>query len=95
MRILSEIAEKVAEYEVAHQRAERLFNEVIKWLNDAGADGVSITSIFLAEEPNGEDQGDGEYCDQYSVGDSGDSFEGNYYHQIEESDKYIGYGYWC
>lgn len=38
---------------------------------------------------------DGEYCEQWSVGFEGDSFEGYYYHKMRENDNYVKYTYFC
>lgn len=47
----------------------------------------------FTDEVNGEEQNDGEYCDQWSVGDSGDSFEGYYYYPTENG-EYFYFQYW-
>ena len=90
-----EIAYKVTEYQIAQRKAEQLWKEVTKWLNEnTDADSVIIDEIYITDKPTGEKQTeDGEYCDQYEYGDSGDSFYGEYYHEIEDSDKYFGYHY--
>lgn len=44
-------------------------------------------------EVHGEEQNDGEYCDQWSVGESGDSFEGYYYYPTENG-EYFYFQYW-
>lgn len=47
----------------------------------------------FSDEAHGEEQDDGEYCDQWSVGESGDSFEGFYYYPTE-SNEYFYFQYW-
>lgn len=97
MKIPKEIASKVKEYQDAQKKAEGLWNEVIKWLNyNTSADSVDVEDIYIADKPTGRRQtADGEYCEQHEWGYSGDSFYGNYYHQIEGSNKYVGYRYSC
>lgn len=96
MKIPQKIADKVSEYQVLQQKSKELWGEVTDWLNEWGADGVDIEDIYITEKPTGRKQtDDGEYCEQREWGDSGDSFYGEYYHQIEGSDKYVGYHYSC
>ena len=47
----------------------------------------------FTDEVSGEEQDDGEYCDQWSVGESGDSFEGVYYYPTE-SGEYFYFDFW-
>lgn len=92
MKIPKEIADKVEVY----QAGQKAFREVVEWLQEnTEADGVFINDIFIAAEATGEEQGDGEYCDQHQVGYCEDSFCGRYYHPIEGSTKYFGYYYDC
>lgn len=42
----------------------------------------------FTDEAYGKEQNDGEYCDQWSVGESGDSFEGFYYYQTESNEYF-------
>lgn len=97
MKIPKEIADKVEEYLIAQKKAESLWKEVTEWLvENTSADGVDIENIYISDKPTGRKQtADGEYCEQHEGEDSGDSFFGEYYHQIEDSDKYVGYHYSC
>ena len=95
MKAPKEIAKKIREYKKLENRTKRLFKEITKWFNENGADGVSIEDIFVSVKPSGQNQNGDEYCDQSSWGDSGDSFSGSYYHQVEGSNEYVGYKYWC
>lgn len=98
MKIPKEIADKVVEYKIAQQKVVRLRSEVVEWLteNTSSADAVDIENIYIADNPTGRKQTSaGEYCEQHEYGDSGDSFYGEYYHQIEGSNKYVGYHYSC
>lgn len=76
--------------------AQQNFKEVVDWLNEnTASDSVYIDNLFITDTPTGKEQGEGEYCDQHSVGWCGDSFAGNYFHPIEGSDLYLGYTYEC
>lgn len=92
MNIPKEIADKVEIYEAG----KKAFCEIVAWLREnTDADGVYIEEVFIVDEPAGDEQNDGEYCDQYSSGWCEDSFSGNYYHPIEGSPQYLGYSYSC
>lgn len=55
-------------------------------------DGCFIEDFNIEDEPCGDEQGDGEWCDQYTgyICDSGD---GTYYYPIEKSKKYLAVSY--
>ena len=92
MKVPKEIADKVEIYKAG----QKAFCEIVAWLKEnTDADGVDIDEVFIVDEPTGNEQNDGEYCDQYSVGWCEDSFVGNYYHPIEDSPLYLGYSYNC
>lgn len=96
MNVPKEIADLAKTYEEAMETANKAYETVVGWLKEnTAADGVYITGLFVTDDPDGEPQGDGEYCNQFAVGYCGDSFEGNYYHPIEGSDLYLGYSYEC
>lgn len=63
-------------------------------LDEFGAyfDGCYIEDFSIADEPCGDEQGDGEWCNQFT-GYSCDSGDGTYYYPIEKSKKYIAIGY--
>lgn len=90
MTIPKEIIEKM-------KQANSLMLEVDKWLDEnIDVEGTKHNHrrystnewnhsdyYQFTDEPNGKEQCDGEYCDQWSVGESGDSFEGIYYYPTE------------
>lgn len=100
MTIPKEIVEKM-------EQVNALMLEVDKWLyENANMEGSRhncsefITGNFkhtnhysFTSEPSGEEQNDGEYCDQWSVGESGDSFNGMYYYPTEKG-NYFYFEYW-
>lgn len=96
MKIPKEIAEKAKIFQEASAAANRAFEEVVEWLKEnTEADSVDIEDLFVTDEPTGSEQGEGEFCEQHSVGWCEDSFAGKYYHPIEDSNFYLGYEYSC
>lgn len=96
MKIPKEIADKVKCYMEHDKIAKKNYSEVCKWLKDnTCADGVDIEDMFITDKPSGTKQDDeSEYCQQWN-GYCEDDYHGNYYHQIEESNEYVGYTYCC
>lgn len=91
MKVPKEIAKKTAEYEEAKQKADKLFAELEEWSKENGLEDLYIENFGIVQEPKGEEQGNGEYCNQYMrFEDSGD---GTYYYPIEDSTQYMWVGY--
>ena len=90
MTIDKELAEKIRKMNEARQLYEALCEQVVERFKDE-FDGCYIGEIYIVDEPQGEDQGDG-YCDQYT-GYSMDSGSGTYYYPIEGSTKYVAVTY--
>jgi len=96
MKIPQDIADKVLEYQAAREKEKCLWKELIQWFNaNTCADSINVEEFYIAEKPSGKQMPSGEYCEQHEWGDSGDSFYGNYYHQIDGSNKYVGFYYTC
>lgn len=94
MRAPKKIADKVREYQEAKKKADKAYEAVISWLiKKTGASDVNIGEIFISDEPIGELQCGGEYCDQHH-GYFEDDFSGTYYHPVEGENNYLGYSYW-
>ena len=91
MTIKKEIAKKVERLNKIEAEAEKLRAELHKELG-AYFDGCYINGYYIADEPSGDEQGDGEYCNQYR-GYSEDSGDGVYYYPIEHSKKYLAVQY--
>lgn len=93
MKIPIEIAEKVRRHQRASKEAKKLFNEVVSWLNEnTDSDAVCITELFITDEPSGTLQNGDEYCEQWQRFFE-DDYSGNYFHQIEGENEYVGYSY--
>lgn len=95
MKAPKKIMECVEKYEKLKAESERIEKEMAackkmftEWEGDQG---VYIGDLFITDKPEGEEQGDGEYCDQYCQGE--DWYTGTYYYPIEDSDKYVAYNY--
>lgn len=90
MKCSKEIADKVAEYQRKQEEADKLYEEIEEYfVNKLNAEGFQVP--FIVDEPTGNLQNGDEYCDQRCVVE--DWYTGNYYHQIEGSNKYVGYSY--
>lgn len=90
MKVSKEIAEKVERYQKLQSKADKLYEEIEEYFTERmGAEG--FMTPFILDTPTGEQQDDDEYCDQVTVGE--DWYRGTYYHQIEGSEKYVGYTY--
>lgn len=50
-----------------------------------------VNGFGVSQEPEGEEQSDGEYCDQWMLGE--DYGDGTYYYPIEESTQYFWIAY--
>lgn len=71
--------------------------KVKQWLIDASyGDCDNAENIRIVDKPKGEYQGEGEYCLQSTLSSESGvyAYEGTYYHQIENSDKYVAYDYY-
>ena len=83
MKIPKEIVEKI-------RQANELNNEICKWMDSKlETDGMDFTPLFwnIVPEPQGNEQGDGEYCAQQQL--SEDWFTGEYYWQLEGESNYL------
>ena len=82
------LIKKLNEHEAEVQRLRQaLYNK----FRDA-FDGVYIDDFFIVDEPEGDEQDDGEWCDQYT-GHESDTGSGTYYYAVEGSKKYIAITY--
>lgn len=90
MTIDKELAKQIRKMRDAELVYTTLYEEIVKRFADY-FDGCYIGEIYIVDEPQGVDQGDG-YCDQYT-GYSEDSGSGTYYFPIEGSRKYVAVTY--
>lgn len=65
-----------------------------EFANENGFEDFWINDFGVVQEPRGEEQTDGEYCDQWMHGE--DSGSGTYYYPIEGSTQYfwVAYSFW-
>ncbi|ENZ12421.1 hypothetical protein [Enterocloster clostridioformis] len=92
MKVSKEIAEKAAEYEALKEKSDKLFEELQKWFSEnADMDDCYLYGFGVAQEADGEEQEEGEYCNQYQRGE--DSFDGTYYWAVEDSTQYVWVNY--
>lgn len=90
MKISKEIAAKIEQYQKVKNEADKLYEELEKYFTEE-IDAEGFIEPFITDNPTGEQQCDDEYCNQITRGE--DWYRGTYYHQIEGSDKYVGYTY--
>ena len=55
---------------------------------------IYVCNMVIVSEPTGDCQGEGQYCNQSSVGWTGDSLEGTYYFPTEDG-RYLAIEYSC
>lgn len=91
MTVSKETVVKVKRLEKIQAEAEKLREELHKEFAPY-FDGCFIEDYAIVDEPCGDDQGDGEFCDQWT-GYICDSGGGIYYYPIEKSKKYLGISY--
>jgi len=90
LKVSKEIAKKVERYQNLQSEADKLYEEIVGYF-EKECDAEGFGTPFIADVTAGEEQCDGEYCDQETLGE--DWYCGTYYHAIEGSDKYVGYSY--
>lgn len=90
MKVSRKIADKVIRYQELQSEADELYQELKDYFKDElGCEG--FCDLFITGEPQGEEQTDGEFCDQTTIGE--DWHKGVYYYPIENSDSYVGCSY--
>ena len=91
MTVSKETMKKVKRLNKLEEEAASIRKELLAEFGDY-FDGCFIEGFFIEDEPCGDDQGDGEWCNQYTgyICDSGD---GTYYYPIEHSKKYLAVSY--
>lgn len=91
MTIDKELAKKIRKMVNAKNLYENLYEQITKQFRE-DFDGCYIGEFYIVDEPDGEYQGEGEYCNQ-CTGYFEDSGSGTYYYPIEGSKKYVAITY--
>lgn len=91
MTVSKETMEKVKRLVRLEKEADDIREELLAEFGEY-FDGCYIEGFSIRDEPCGDDQGKGEYCDQWT-GYSMDSGSGVYYYPIEGSNKYLAVNY--
>ena len=94
MKIPRKIARKIKKQAKARDKSDKLYEEIDDWFSKNDGDDIYRNSYNIVKEPAGDNQGNGEFCDQ-SCGYSGDDYYGTYYFPIKGSRKYVAMGYEC
>lgn len=85
--IPKEIREKI-------EQKLKLDEEISQWAqNNIDVEGLFFESMKIVDEPSGDEQDEGEYCDQ-SLGYFEDSYYGYYYYPLDNG-KYLCFYYEC
>ncbi|MBS5114144.1 MAG: hypothetical protein KHY88_00325 [Erysipelotrichaceae bacterium] len=72
----------------------KLDKEIYEWIeNNLDTEGLFFESMKIVDEPSGDEQDNGEYCEQY-VGYLGDDFSGHYYFPLDNG-KYLDFYFEC
>lgn len=86
--IPKEIREKI-------EQKLKLDEEISQWAqNNIDVEGYFFESMKIVDEPSGDEQDEGEYCDQGCFGYSEDSYYGYYYYPLDNG-KYLCFYYEC
>ena len=91
MKVYKEIVKKVKRLNKIEKEMEAIRKELHEFFGDY-MDGVYFGDYSIADEPSGDAQDEGEYCNQ-GTGYSEDSGNGVYYYPIEGSKKYVAISY--
>ena len=76
MTVPKEIAIKANRYEMLKKEVDELYEELESWASENGFDGIWVNDFGTAQEPVGEEQEDGEYCNQTMTGKEGSRRKG-------------------
>ena len=87
MTVPIELAKKAARYKKLMNEANTLFEELEEWANENGYEDFYVDGFGTAQLAEGEEQLDGEYCDQTMRGE--DCGDGTYYYPIDGSTMYM------
>ncbi len=91
MKVPKEIAEKAERYEKLKAEVDKLYEELEEFANEHRFADFYVETFGVSQEPEGEEQTDGEYCNQWMRGE--DSGDGTYYYPIEGSTQYFWISY--
>ncbi len=87
MKAPKEIASKAERYEELKKEIDKLYEELEEFANENGFEDFWVHGFGISQEPNGDEQSNEEYCDQYMSGE--DCGSGTYYYPIEGSTQYM------
>lgn len=90
LKIPEEIVAKVEAFQKAKEEGKALFADLRAFF-DEDMDGAYMENFCIVDEPTGQEQNGGEYCNQIT-GMLGDDFSGTYYYPIGDG-RYIAIEY--
>lgn len=91
MTVSKQTAEKVKRLMDLYEEVVQIETELRKQFGEY-CDGCCIDGFSIADEPQGDHQQDGEYCNQWT-GYIEDSGNGVYYYPIENTQEYLAISY--
>lgn len=91
MTVSKQTVEKVKRLIELYEETDKIETELRMQFRDH-FDGCCIEGFGIADEPQGDHQQDGEYCNQWT-GYTEDSGDGVYYYPIENEQKYLAVSY--
>lgn len=94
MQISKGLKEMVCDAISLHEMYKRMTKKVIEAIEETqeiDTDGLDFESMKIVDKPRGEAQGDGEYCEQFCLGE--DWYRGTYFIKIENEDKWLAIGF--
>ena len=75
-----------------HNCTPEALDFIEKWFDETGEFcGLYVNGFGVTRQPEGDEQGDGEFCNQFMSGE--DSGSGVYYYPIEDSTEYVYVAY--
>lgn len=91
MKVPKEIASKAERYEELKKEIDKLYEELEEFANENGFENFSVEDFGISQDPVGEEQPNGEYCDEEMQ--EVDSGIGMHYFPIEGSTQYFWVAY--
>lgn len=95
-RLCLYLESKMDKFKILERRRSELLYTIKAWFyrNDPENKRVDLTDFCIAEKPEGEYQGNGEFCLQYA-GFNENEYIGTYFYPIDSSRCYVAVNYTC
>lgn len=91
--ISKELAKKIRRFIKCNEEAQKLMKEIKAEMCEKDDDCSYMYDPFITDEPCGDDQGEGEFCNQWT-GYCEDDYHGIYYYPLPQKKKaWVGFYY--